>query len=174
MPVPPCFEERAMKIVQIIDRINAWVGGAVCWVVVVPVLTIVFEVVARYFFHSPTRWVAELNMYLLCGYILLGGGYTLLLGGHVKVDVFYASRSAKQKAIVDIVTSVLFFAFVGVLVWQSGVMTIGSIETGRHSSESMQWPLWPVQTVMIVGAFLMLLQGIAKLIRDIKTVRGGS
>lgn len=163
-----------MKIAQVIDKINARVGEVVSWIVLVSVLTIVFEVVMRYFFNSPTRWCTELNMYLLCGYILLGGGYTLSVGGHVKVDVFYANRSAKTRAIIDVVTSVLFFAFVSVLVWQSVEMTMGSIEMRRRSSESMQWPLWPAQTAMTIGAFLMLLQGIAKLLQDIKTAKRSS
>lgn len=162
-----------MRMLGGIDKINARVGRLTSWIVMVSVVTIVFEVISRYLFNSPTRWSSELNMYLLCGYIFLGGGYTLLDAGHVKIDVFYVSRSDKTKAILDVVTSVLFFAFIIVLLWQLGEMTITSIRTGRQSSESMQWPLWPVQIVMIIGTFLILLQGIVKLVRDIRKIVKG-
>lgn len=163
-----------MKIAEVITKINNWVANVVMWVVIVSTITIVFEVVMRYFFHSPTRWCTELNNYLLCGYVMLGGGYVLSVGGHVKVDVFYNGLSARKKAIIDVVTSVLFFAFVGVLLWQSAAMAMRSIEMGSRSSESMQWPLWPVQSAIALGALFMLLQGIAKLLRDINTIRGRS
>lgn len=160
-----------MKMLQSIDKMNTFVANVVCWTVILSMLSIIFEIIMRYVAHSPTRWVSELNGNLLCLYILLGGGYTLLIEGHVKVDVIYERLTTKNRAILDIVTSIVFFAFIGVLVWQAAEMTISSIEMKRRSSGSMQWPLWPIQTAIAVGAFLMLLQGIAKLARDIIILR---
>ena len=76
-----------LRVLQFVDSINKWVGNIICYLVVVIMLTGVYEVVMRYFFNRPTIWVWEINGFLLCIFIALGGGYTLLVRGHVRVVV---------------------------------------------------------------------------------------
>jgi len=154
-----------------VDRFNFWTGRAVSYLAVVMMLTIAYEVVARYFFGSPTLWCTELNIYLLCAYVLLSGGSTLFGGGHVRVDIFWSTLSARGQAVADIVTSVLFFAFCIALVWKGSEMTLRSFMDHSTSSEAMAWPLYPSQLMIPIGGFLLGMQGLAKLWRDISTLR---
>ena len=71
----------------------------------------VYEVAARYFFNRPTIWVWELNGLLQCVFVALAGGYTLLVRGHVRVDVVYGHLSMRKKAILDLITSFFMFSF---------------------------------------------------------------
>jgi len=88
----------------------------------------------RYFFNRPTIWVWEMNGFLLCVFVALGGGYTLLVRGHVRVDIVYDYLSTRSKAIMDLLTSFFIFLFLGILLWQAteqGATFLGA--SGDHS-----------------------------------------
>ena len=162
------------RICHFVDRLNYWIGRVVSYLVIVMIVTIMYEVIARYFFNSPTMWVTELNIYILCGYILLAGGATLAENGHVRVDLFWSTLSGRRKALADIVTSVLLFSFCAALVWKGWEMSYRSLIYGSTSSEAMEWPLFPSQVMVPLGGLLLGLQGLVKLWRDILTFRKGA
>ena len=162
------------RVFHFVDRLNYWIGRVVSFLVIVMVATIMFEVIARYFFASPTMWVTELNIYILCAYILLAGGSTLAKSEHVRVDIFWSNLSKRRKALADVVTSVLLFSFCAALVWKGWEMAWRSLINGSTSAEAMCWPLFPSQVMVPLGGLLLGLQGLAKLWRDIMTLRMGA
>jgi TRAP-type mannitol/chloroaromatic compound transport system permease small subunit len=155
------------KIIGIIDKINLFVGNIVKFLLLYMAFTLLYEVIARYIFDSPTIWVLDLAKLALGFMGILGGGYTLLLGSHVKVDVIYGARSVKTRAIMDLCTSVLFFIFVVILLWQSALMASASFAIREHSTTVLAPALYPLKMTIPVGVALVLLQGIAKVLRDI-------
>jgi TRAP-type mannitol/chloroaromatic compound transport system permease small subunit len=160
-------------LAHIVDTVNEWVGRITSLLILATVGVIIFEVVARRGFDAPTEWSFELSVFLFCGYILLGGGYTLLYGEHVNTDVIYRRFSLRTRAIVDLVTAVLFFLFCSVLLWEGGRLAWGATEMGRHSQTPWGPPLYPVLWVIPLGAGLLLVQGLAKFIRDLLTAVTG-
>lgn len=154
-------------ILSVIDTINDYVGRIVSYFVLFMMVTIVFEVIARYFFDAPTIWVMEINQYLLCGYIALAGGYTFLYGAHVNVDIVYQRFGVRIRAFLDILTSVFFFMFIIVLIWKGWEIAYEAWKYSEHSESLLAAPLFPSKIVIPLGGFLILLQGIAKLLRDI-------
>lgn len=158
------------KFFQKVDSVNGGIGKATSYLILISVFTISYEVIARYFFNSPTKWSTELNINLLCAYVFLGGGYTLLHENHVRVDIFLRMLSEKNKAVCDLITSPLFFVFVITLIWKGCIMTARSFLDGTTSCESMEWPLYPSQLLIPLGGLLLGLQGLAKLWRDIKKI----
>jgi TRAP-type mannitol/chloroaromatic compound transport system permease small subunit len=162
------FQMKTMKkTIAVIDKINLFVGNVVKYLLLYMAITLLFEVVARYVFNSPTIWVLDLCKLALGFLGILGGGYTLLLGSHVKVDVIYGSRSVRTKAIMDLCTSVLFLLFISILLWQSTRMALDSFALREHSTTVFAPPLYPLKMAIPVGVVLVLLQGIAKILRDI-------
>lgn len=155
------------KIIAMIDKINLIVGNIVKFLLLYMAITLMIEVIARYVFNSPTIWVLDLCKLALGFMGILGGGYTLMLGSHVKVDVIYGSRSVRTRAIMDLCTSVLFFLFVIILLWQSIRMAADSFALKEHSTTVFAPPLYPLKMAIPVGVFLVLLQGVAKVLRDI-------
>jgi len=151
---------------------NDWVGRVLWFAIVIITLLVLSEVVRRYFFNAPTVWGNELTQLVFAVYVVLAGGHVLRWGGHVNVDILYNRFSEKVRAIADICTFFIFFLFCGMMVIYGGSLAWESISIWERSNSAWGPPLYPVKLMIPIGALLLLLQGIAKLIRDILTVAG--
>jgi TRAP-type mannitol/chloroaromatic compound transport system permease small subunit len=158
---------------RIINKMNQWIGKAVSYLLVPMIATICYDVVMRYFFGRPTIWSFDLNIYLLCTYTLLGGGFTLLRNGHVNVDILYGRFSRRTQAIVACCTSFFFFIFVAVLLWSGWKMAYAALLWHETSGTILDWPIFPTKIMVPAGALLLALQGIVKFIQDFTTAVTG-
>jgi TRAP-type mannitol/chloroaromatic compound transport system permease small subunit len=154
------------QVLRTIDLVNAWVAKTVAWVVVVIIATTIYEIVMRYVFNAPTDWVFEFN-YLIHGpYFLLLGAYTFAINGHVNVDIIYARLSKRARAVVDLFTMPLFFFFTLMMLVYGGRFAMNSLSFRETLSSAWAPPIYPIKFAIPVAAFLLLLQGLAKYIRD--------
>lgn len=154
-----------------IDRVSFFAGEFVSYWMVIAVIAYYFEVVARYVFNAPTIWVHE-GMFLMFGMqYLVAGAYAALTDAHVKVDIFYAEWSPLRKAVVDLLTSVFFFIFAGTLLVTGWIFAMDATEVGEISFSEWAIAYWPFKWAIVIGAALLILQGIAKLAEDVITVR---
>ena len=154
-------------ITKSIDKINDKVGEYLSFFLFGFFILLLLEVFLRYVFNSPTVWANELSQMLFGAYAILTGGHILRIGGHVNVDIVYTRLSAKKKAILDIVTSVLFFLFCGMLLVLGSQMAWDSLSRLEHSESAWNPPIYPIRLMIPLAALLLVLQGLAKLIRDI-------
>jgi TRAP-type mannitol/chloroaromatic compound transport system permease small subunit len=161
-----------MGFLKTIDRINEWMARLFSPVVLVIMALAVYEVFRRYVLTNPTTWVWETNSFLMCLMGALAGGYALLRKAHVSVDVISSRFSPRTRALVDIITCPLFFIFAGALIWYGGKDALRAFEVKQRMLSQFASLLWPIKTVIVLGAVLIFLQGVAKLIRDIRTLRG--
>jgi TRAP-type mannitol/chloroaromatic compound transport system permease small subunit len=153
-----------------IDRLNTRVGEYVAYWAVIAVFAYYYEVLARYVFNSPTNWVHE-SMFLMFGMqYMLCGAYAYYTDQHVRVDVLYTRFSARGKAIADIVTSVFFFIFTLTMLWTGWRFAADAV--GNRESSFTEWGIqyWPVKLMIPIGAALIVLQGVSKLVKDIAIV----
>lgn len=149
-----------------IELVNIRAGEFAAYWAVISVFVYYYEVIARYAFNSPTNWVHE-SMFLMYGMqYMLAGAYAYKEDQHVRVDVFYTKFSPRGKAMADIVTSVFFFIFAGVLFWTSWRFAADSIGNNEHSFTEWGIQYWPIKVMMPIGAGLLFLQGVSKLIKD--------
>ena len=125
-----------------------------------------FEVIMRYVFLSPTRWGHETTVYLSGIMYLMGGAYVLYLRRHAMVDVVYGRLSPRIRAIMDLVTFPAFFLFCGVLLWAGAEYFWASAAIRETTTSEWAPPIYPVKLFIPLGALLILLQGLAKFIRD--------
>jgi TRAP-type mannitol/chloroaromatic compound transport system permease small subunit len=154
-----------------IDALNTRIAEFVAWWAVISVFVYYYEVMARYVFNSPTNWVHE-SMFLMFGMqYMLCGAFAYKEDQHVRVDVFYAQLSKRGKAIADIVTSVFFFIFIITMLVTGYRFAADAVNVGEHSFTEWGIQYWPVKLTIPIGALLLTLQGIAKLIKDIVIVR---
>jgi len=154
-----------------IDGITGRIGAFVAWWAVIAVFVYYYEVMARYIFNSPTNWVHE-SMFLMFGMqYMLCGAYAYREDQHVRVDVLYTHFSRRGKALADIVTSVFFFIFVITMLWTGARFAMDATSVGEHSFTEWGVQYWPVKLTIPIGAFLLALQGFAKLVKDIIIVR---
>ena len=156
-----------------IEWVNMRVGEYVAYWAVISVFGYYYEVIARFAFNSPTNWLHE-SMFLMYGMqYMLAGAYAYREDQHVRVDVFYTKFSPRGKAIADIITSVFFFIFVGTLLWTSWKFASDAVDLGEVSFTEWGIQYWPVKLSMPIGAALLLLQGVSKLIKDITILTRG-
>jgi TRAP-type mannitol/chloroaromatic compound transport system permease small subunit len=162
---------RAM--IQATYRINDWIGKIISYFILLMFVLLIVEVIRRYIFNSPTVWGNELTQMLFGAYVVLCGGHILASGGHVNVDIIFSKLSRKTQAKLDIITSFLFFMFSVMMVYYGGSLAWESLSTFEHSQSAWNPPIYPVKLTIPLGAALLLIQGIAKLMRDILIVIKG-
>lgn len=162
------------RVLSAIDATSKWSGYVVMFGTLVITLFLTIEVVARYVFNAPTLWATESTSIAYGIMVLIAGAYVLLTGGHVNMDALYSRLSPRRKAALDIFTSVFFFTFCVILLRNGIPLAIKAIVLQEHSQSAWGAPWWPTRMAIPIGAFLILLQGLAKLIRDFYTVVTGS
>ena len=161
------------RITDKLEWLNVRVGEFVAYWAVISVFVYYYEVIARYVFNSPTNWVHE-SMFLMYGMqYMLCGAYAYREDQHVRVDVIYTKFSPRGKAIADIVTSVFFFIFILTMTWTGARFALDAINNGEVSFTEWGVQYWPVKLMLPIGAALMALQGLSKLIKDIVFVTRG-
>ncbi len=154
-----------------IDKLNGYAGEFVAFWSAIAVFVYYYEVIARYVFNSPTNWAHE-SMFLMFGMqYLIAGGYALREDAHVRVDVVYLLFSDRFKALVDVITSVFFFIFTGALMWTGWTFFNDAYSVFEVSFTEWGIQYWPVKLALPLGAALLLLQGVARLTKDIVLVR---
>jgi TRAP-type mannitol/chloroaromatic compound transport system permease small subunit len=161
------------RLLASIDATNDWLGKIASFIVLPLIAVIIYEVVLRYVFNDPTIWVHETSALLYGGLLMLGGAYTLRHRGHVNIDILYNRLSPRWQAILDIVTSFVFFLFCVALIWKGAEFAQASWRVLETSSTSFRAPLFPSKTLIPIGGSLLLLQGLAKFIRDTITIVKG-
>jgi TRAP-type mannitol/chloroaromatic compound transport system permease small subunit len=161
------------RVIYVIDLLSVWMGKIISWAAVVMMVTIVYDVVARYFFMRPTVWAEETNRFLLTGYFLLGGAYTLYYKGHVRMDVIYDRLSPRWKAITDLATFWMFLFCMALVVWFGSEAAWKSLKYIERTESYWAPPTFFVKITIPLSCLMMLLQGVAQLVRDVTTVITG-
>jgi TRAP-type mannitol/chloroaromatic compound transport system permease small subunit len=155
------------KFLDIIDNISEWTGKIFSFVTLALMLIVVYDVAMRYILNCPTEWGLELNGFLLLAITFLGGAYAFLKGAHVRVTIIHDRFSPRVKAIVDLLTYLVFFMVCIVLLWYGGQVAWDSLTHNTRTPSSWAPVLWPSQMLIPLGAVLIGLQGLTKWIRDL-------
>lgn len=162
----------AEKIIPLIDLVSEWSGRISSFGILVIVGAVTFEVVARYFFSSPTDWAFEIVTMVYGSYCVLVGAYTHLHDGHVRMDAVYNSLPKPIQVKLDFITGLLGLAFL-VLFLLTAVKFAAFSWKIREFSSATTWviPFYPFKTILAVGVLLLLLQQIATLLRNLSMMR---
>ncbi len=160
------------RITDMIDAISGWSGEFVCYWSLIAVFIYYYEVLARYVFNSPTNWAHE-SMFLMFGMqYMISGAYALREDSHVRVDVVYQYLPDRARVMTDLVTSIFFFIFAGALLVTGWIFLADSIDVWEVSFTEWAIQYWPVKISIVLGALLIILQGVSKLIKDFILLTG--
>ncbi len=161
------------KFVKFLDSINDWTGKIFCWLVVPLVLLTVMEVILRRFLGSPTIWSFEVLKQIYALHFMIVAGFGLLYGSHVSVDIFTMMLSKRARAILELVSYLLFFfPFCGICIWQGYLFASRSWAMKETSWSVFAPPLYPIKTVIVVTFVLLALQGISECIKRVYIIKG--
>lgn len=159
--------------VRTVDAFNRRVGRFAMYLIFALMGVLFWSSLTKYA-GSPALWTLEFAQFIMVGYYLLGGAYSMQMGDHVRMDLIYGGWSPRRKAAIDSVT-VLFLIFYLVVLLYGGISsTTYAIEYGERAHSVWRPYMWPVKLVGVIGISLMLLQTIAELFRDILFLRGVS
>jgi TRAP-type mannitol/chloroaromatic compound transport system permease small subunit len=155
-----------------INNFNDKVGYYSGFLILLLILVVSCEVVMRYLFNAPTIWAFEATTLIYGVHFILGSAYTYKHDGHVSIDIFESRLAPKPRTILRIIVNLILFLPTTVLlaIW-SVIYAKTSWELWEVASTSWAPPIYPFKTIMAIGFVLLFLQGIAKLIGDIRFLR---
>ena len=178
--------------VRAVDAINYRIGRVMMWGLFVMMAILLWSSISKTFF-LPSLWTLEMAQFALVAYYIMGGPYSIQLGSNVRMDLFYHSWSDKRKAWFDAFTVLFLIFYLAILLYGglgstayslgywgdepvsffTGLVT-GSEEVGRVERSSTAWRpiIWPIKSIMVLGFFLMLLQAVSELLKDIARIKG--
>ncbi|MFH1016061.1 MAG: TRAP transporter small permease subunit [Chloroflexota bacterium] len=162
------------KTLEVLETISQWSGVVTCWFCLALVLLLTFEVFMRYVLDSPTIYSYEIST--MMGVTIGAGGlaYTHLHGGHVRVDVFWRHLTPRGRALADIIFSLFFFfPLIIAITYVCARWLQFSVSTHEIMTKTYLYPpAWPVRAVITLGFLVFIPQGVAKLLRDVYTLKG--
>jgi TRAP-type mannitol/chloroaromatic compound transport system permease small subunit len=163
------------NILFMIDRLSAWSGKLFSWTVLILTLIVCYDVTLRYILNSPTQWGFDLAYILFGTLFMMAGAYTLSRNGHVRADMMYRTLQPRTQAAFDLVLYVLFFLpGIAALVYAGVEFTQVSWAMKEVSSvTSSGTPIYPFKLVIPIAGGLLLLQGLAEIVRCVVCLRTG-
>jgi len=164
---------KAIKLyVRYITAVNSAIGKFVMFWVFLMMGILLFETISRTLFNKPHIWVVESSQFLMAAYYMLAGGYSMILDGHVRMDLVYERWGTKGKAAADVITVFFLLFYLGYLLYGSIAATKYAIIYKQVNYTPWAPSLIPIKIIMTIGIVLMLLQVIAIFFKDLATVMG--
>jgi len=158
--------------VRSIDAVNKAVGKFSMYLVFAMMGILLFESISRTILDKPHIWVVELAQFTMAAYYLLGGGYSMILKGHVRMDLLYSRWPVKKQGLADsITTPFLIFYLVFLLIGAYSSIEYAVIYGQKNRSAWAPY-MAPIKIIMGIGVLLMLLQAIATWFKDLAKARG--
>lgn len=175
-----------------VDAVNFRVGRIAMYGIFVLMAILLWSSISKTFF-VPSLWTLEMAQFAMVAYYILGGPYSIQLGSNVRMDLLYGEWSLRKKAWWDLFTVLFLIFYLCVLLYGAvsstayslgywgtepfsflGGLATGSEEIGRMERSSTAWRpyMWPIKAIMILGMFLMLLQCISELLKDVLRIKG--
>ena len=161
-----------MSFVRIVDRFNYLIGRFMMYTIFLLIAILAWSTISKQLFVVPAFWTMEAAQFVLVAYYLVGGAYSIQLGSNVRMDLFYGDWSERKKAWVDCFTVLFLIFYLGVLLTGGINSTLYAIQYSELSPSLWRPLMWPIKSIMCFGIFLMLLQAISELIKDIAKLRG--
>ncbi len=164
-----------LKAIALLDAISLWSGRITAWLIIPMVLSLVYEVVARYVFDAPTMWAYDMTFMLYGSFFMIGSAYTLFKKGHIRTDSYYGSWSPRTQGWVDAICYLVFFfppliAFL-VVGWD---YFLRSYLQGERIVTSPWMPIvYPFKLAIPVATALLLLQGLSEFMKSVWAARKG-
>jgi TRAP-type mannitol/chloroaromatic compound transport system permease small subunit len=186
----------ALRITRIIDEISRWVGLVAVWLVLFSALLSAFNAVFRYsiggmlwleratgsgvfgglvsLYTQYSNVLSESVWYMFGGMVMLGGAWTLKVNEHVRVDLLYGAISERARTWIDLLGGLFFLMPLCILlIWFTWPWFVQAWTQNIYSNASGGLPRWPIRLMLPIGYSVLMLQGIAEIIKCIAALTTG-
>ncbi len=161
-----------VSYVRGVEAVNWFFGRIAVYLIFAMIAILLWSSISKLPGLTPSLWTLEMAQFLMVAYFLLGGGYSMQMESHVRMDLLYGRWSQKRKGFTDTITSFCLIFYLVLLLYGGLSSSEYAIFYGETSYSSWSPYMWPVKVVMSFGIFLMLLQAVATFFRDLAAARG--
>lgn len=162
-----------LHLSRLIDALNGRVGRAVQWLVLLAVLISAGNATARYGLNAGSNAWLEVQWYLFSAIFLLGAGYALREGAHVRIDLVAGRLSRRAQAWIDIFGGLfMLLPACALVLWFGWDAFFLSWQSGEVSTDAGGLARWPVKLLVPAGFALLILQGLSETIKRAAFLRG--
>jgi TRAP-type mannitol/chloroaromatic compound transport system permease small subunit len=156
-----------------IDRVNAFIGKAVIWLILLAVLVSAGNAFSRKLFNLSSNAWLELQWYLFGAAFMGAAAYTLQMNEHIRIDVIYAGRSRRTQHWIDLLGHIFFLLpFVVLMAWLLWPYTVQAFQSGQVSTNAGGLIIWPARAILLAGFVMLAFQAVAEIIKKIAVMRG--
>jgi TRAP-type mannitol/chloroaromatic compound transport system permease small subunit len=158
-----------------IDGVSTWVGKAVSWLIILLTAVVCIEVFKRYIMNMPTAWIFDADNMIYGTLFMLCGAYALAQNAHVRGDFLYSSMRPRLQAGLDLALYVVFFLpGIAALIYAGADYAADSWRIAEHSNVTADGPpVYHFKTVIPVAGVLVMLQGVAEVVRCVVCLKTG-
>jgi TRAP-type mannitol/chloroaromatic compound transport system permease small subunit len=163
------------RLLYSIDAISTWVGKFAAWLIVLLMTIVCVEVIKRYLLNAPTAWIFDVENMVYGSLFMLGGAYTLAQNAHVRGDFLYSSMRPRMQAWLDLILYLVFFIpGIAALIYAGYHYAGDSWRIAEHSTVTAEGPpVYHFKSVIPIAGALVMLQGVAEIIRCIVCLKTG-
>lgn len=156
-----------------IDAVNARIGKAAAWLILVAILVSAINAIVRKLFDMSSNSWLELQWVLFAAVFLLCASWTLLDNEHIRIDIVNSHLSKRMRDGIDVFGHLFFLLpFSILLLWTSIPFFLNSFAINEQSLNAGGLPQWPAKLLVPVGFFFLTLQGISELIKRVAIMMG--
>ncbi|MBZ8132698.1 hypothetical protein CLD20_05385 [Afifella sp. IM 167] len=168
MGMSEASERRLRRATEFLDIPGRIVGKAAAWLIVPMIGALVYEVVARYGFNSPTMWAYDATFMLYGALFMLGAAYTLGQDRHVRADFLFNVLPPRWQGVIDgVMILFLFFPAMFFFTEATFIYARTSWMQGERIPTSPMMPIiYPLKAVMPITGALLLVQGVSELLKS--------
>ena len=162
-------------LLHTIDGISTWVGKTFAWLIIALMGVVCIEVFKRYILNAPTAWIFDLDNMLYGTLFMMCGAYTLAQNAHVRGDFLYSSMRPRTQAWLDLFLYILFFVpGIAALIYSGWIFAVESWTINEHSTVTANGPpVWQFKFMIPLAGVLVMLQGLAEIVRCVVCLRTG-
>jgi TRAP-type mannitol/chloroaromatic compound transport system permease small subunit len=163
------------RFLHTIDGVSTWVGKFAAWLIVLLMAVVCVEVIKRYLLNAPTAWIFDAENMIYGSLFMLAGAYTLAQNAHVRGDFLYSSMRPRTQAWLDLVLYIVFFLpGIAALIYAGYHYASDSWHILEHSNVTADGPpVYHFKTVIPIAGAMVMLQGLAEILRCIVCIRTG-
>ena len=173
--MPDDMPEWMASTITNIDKWSKWICNLVCWITMPLMLAMTYEVLARKLFLAPTMWAYDMSRFFYGALFMLGAGYALSKGVHIRADFLYRNFKVKTQGLIDFWLYLLFY-FPGLLAffYMTTIFVMESIQRGEKGMDTAWMPyMWPIKACLWFGILFLLVQGISELFKSYYAAKKG-
>jgi TRAP-type mannitol/chloroaromatic compound transport system permease small subunit len=162
-------------LLHTIDGISTRMGKAFAWLIIALMGVVCIEVFKRYILNAPTAWIFDLDNMLYGTLFMMCGAYTLAQNAHVRGDFLYSSMRPRTQAWLDLFLYILFFVpGIAALIYSGWIFAVESWTINEHSTVTANGPpVWQFKFMIPLAGVLVMLQGLAEIVRCVVCLRTG-